>query len=149
MTHLKVKLVLFISTTTTRCVTAQKSAVLFLFLKSELFQCPRMASFSKFRKKKQTNSSWNRDRHRGKQQVQGLKSESVIWRSGYFQNTTKCNLFIMLTTTCFGQCWPSSGHKKYIGGKKITVRDNLGTTNTSHGVVHTCRTLLCHVSRKP
>jgi hypothetical protein len=62
------------------------------------------------------------------------------------QNTTKCNLFIMLTTTCFDQFWPSSGYEKCIRGKNYTLRDNLGTTITSHGVVHTCRTLLCHVS---
>ena len=35
---------------TIRCVTAQKSAVIFLFLKSELFECPRKASFSSFEK---------------------------------------------------------------------------------------------------
>jgi hypothetical protein len=63
------------------------------------------------------------------------------------QNTTKCNIFIMLVTTCFGQCWPSSGHEKYIWGKNYTVRYDLETTIISHGAVHTCRTLICHLRR--
>jgi hypothetical protein len=45
------------------------------------------------------------------------------------QNTTDlCILFIMPTTTCFGRCRPSSGHKLYHEGKlyrlKVLVVDN-------------------------
>jgi len=37
------------------------------------------------------------------------------------QNTTVSILFIMLLTTCFGHCGPSSGHKKIYGGKLYRV----------------------------
>ena len=32
---------------------------------------------------------------------------------GYVKTQLSCILFIMLTTTCFGHCGPSSGHKMY------------------------------------
>jgi len=35
---------------------------------------------------------------------------------GYIETQLSCILFIMLTTTCFGHCGPSSGHKNVYRG---------------------------------
>ena len=42
---------------------------------------------------------------------------------GYVKTQLSRILFIMLTTTCFGHCGLSSGHKKmYVGNSKINLR---------------------------
>ena len=40
---------------------------------------------------------------------------------GYIKTQLSCILFIMLTTTCFGRCGPSSGHKNVYRGKLYRV----------------------------
>ena len=40
---------------------------------------------------------------------------------GYIKTQLCCILFIMLTTTCFGHCGPSSGHKNVYRGKLYRV----------------------------
>jgi len=40
----------------------------------------------------------------------------------YIKTQLSCILFITLTTTCFGQCGPSSGHKNVYRGKLHRVR---------------------------
>jgi len=40
---------------------------------------------------------------------------------GYVKTQLSCILFIMLTTTCFGHCGPSSGHKNIYRGKLYRV----------------------------
>ena len=42
-------------------------------------------------------------------------------RVGYVRTQLSCILFIVLTTTCFGNCGPSSGHKNVYRGKLYTV----------------------------
>jgi len=40
---------------------------------------------------------------------------------GYVKTQLSCILFIMLTTTCFGHCGPSSDHKNIYRGKLYRV----------------------------
>ena len=42
----------------------------------------------------------------------------------YVKTQLSCILFIMLTTTCFGHCWPSSGHKNIYIEESYTEHDH-------------------------
>ena len=46
---------------------------------------------------------------------------SVRERVGYVKTQLSCTLFIMLMTTCFDHCGPSSGHKNVFRGKLYRV----------------------------
>ena len=50
--------------------------------------------------------------------LQRIKSLLFLGRGwGYVKTQLSCILFVMLTTTCFGHCGPSSGYKNIYRGK--------------------------------
>ena len=53
---------------------------------------------------------------------------------GYVITQMSCILFIMLTTTCFGQCGPSSGHKMYIEENYREYVHNIGAYSKISGL---------------
>jgi len=60
----------------------------------------------------------------------------AIWEGvEYVKTQLSCILFIMLTTTCFGHCVPSSGHKNVYRGNLAYPTPSLITYNTT-GMMH-------------
>ena len=51
----------------------------------------------------------------------GRQTSTSMEGVGYVTTQLSCILFIMLTTTCFGYCGPSSGHKNVYTGKLYRV----------------------------